>query len=130
MKSAIKKLAVAAAATFAFAAPSASAAQGDIFVFNNSSQFIAPYFKFHCFNTPWLNFGGIVGNSQFGWGSLVPDGCEVEFTYTQFGGPPPQDPVKGNHRTRFTFEADGVHFLVIGTGAITRELEGPGETGR
>jgi hypothetical protein len=130
MKTFTKRLAAVTAAAIALAAPCAHATQGDIVVYNNSSAPIAPYFKFHCPDTDWVFFGGIAPNSQFTWNGLTPDGCVFEFTYTISGGPPPQDPVQGNHRTRLTFEADGVHVIVIGTGGILRELEGPGENGR
>ena len=130
MKTFTKQLVAATAAAIAIAAPRAQATQGDVLVYNNSSVPIAPYFKFHCPDTDWLFFGGIAPNSQFAWNGLVPDGCVIEFTYKISGSPAPQDPVQGNHRTRFTFEADGVHVIVIGTGGILRELEGPGENGR
>jgi len=130
MKTFMKQLAAATAVAIAIAAPSAHATQGDVMVYNNSSVPIAPYFKFHCPDTDWIFFGGIAPNSQFAWGGLVPDGCVIEFTYVMSGTPGPQDHVKGNLRTRFTFEADGVHVIVIGTGGKLRELAGPGENGR
>lgn len=130
MKTIAKKLAAAAVVAVAVAVPSAQASQGDVLVYNNSSVPIAPYFKFHCPDTGWVFFGGIGPNAQFAWNGLTADGCELEFTYTISGGPPPQDPVNGNHRTHFIFHADEEHVIVIGTGAVLRELEGPGEDGR
>jgi len=130
---AIRNLAIAAVASLAFAAPSASAARGDTFVFNNSDLPIAPYFKFNCpgaASTGWLNFGGIGGQGFFGWGPLAPDGCEIEFTYTIFGGPPPVDPVKGNLKHKVAADSQGLNVFVIGTDVEARELAGPGETGR
>ena len=133
MNNAIRKLAVAVAASLAFAAPTASAARGDTFVFNHSDLPIHPYFQFHCpgtGSTGWLNFGGIGPNGFFGWGPLVFDGCAIEFTYTVVGGPAPTDPVKGNLRSRVNYDPDGLHIFVIATDVVARELEGPGETGR
>jgi hypothetical protein len=130
MKAATLKLAAAAAVSLALAAPAASAGQGDVFVFNNAAVSIHPYYKFNCLNTPWINFGGIGANSFFGWGPLAPEGCQVEFTYTPIGAPPPQDPVQGVLRTRFTQTLDELHVIVIGTGGILREVAGPGDSGR
>lgn len=130
MRTNIKKLVVAAAAALTFAAPSAFAARGDIVVYNNSDTTIAPYFKFDCFNTGWIFFGGIGGNGSFAWNDLVPDGCMVHFTYTVAGAPPPSDPVKGTLRTQFTFDSEAVQVIGIGTDVLARELEGPGEDGR
>ena len=129
----VRSLAAAVAASLAFAAPCADAARGDTFVFNNSNSPIAPYFNFHCPGlgaTGWLNFGGIGPNGWFAWGPLTPDGCDIEFTYTVHGGPAPADPVKGNHKSRITFDPEGLHVFVIGTDVVARELEGPAETGR
>jgi hypothetical protein len=82
------KLAVVTAAAMGFAVPCAHATQGDFLVYNNSSAFIAPYFKFHCPDTGWIFFGGIAPNSQFAWNGLTPDGCVIEFT-TPFPEAPP-----------------------------------------
>ena len=130
MKTNLKQLAAAAAVSLALAAPAAMAGQGDVFVFNNSAFPIHPYYKFNCLNTGWLNFGGIGPNGFFGWGPLAPEGCQVEFTYTLVGAPPPQDPVQGVLRTRFTQTLDELHVIVIGTGGIMRQVSGPGENGR
>jgi hypothetical protein len=134
MKTTLRLLVAATAASLAFAAPSASAAQGDTFVYNNSYAPIHPFFKFHCpeagFPSGWVNFGGIGPQGFFGWGPLAPDGCEIEFTYTVFGAPAPTDPVKGTLKHKVTADSQGLNIFVIGGNAELRELAGPGETGR
>jgi hypothetical protein len=127
---AIRSRSLALAVSLGLAAPAAFAAPGDVFLFNQSNVGIAPYFKLNCLNTGWLNFGGVGPQSFFGWGPLAPDGCSIEFTYTIFGAPPPQDPVKGNHRTRYIQDSGTGQFLVVGADAGTHEMEGPDENGR
>ena len=127
---AIRKIAVATAVSLAVAAPSALAFPGDVPLYNNTPYPIAPYFKLNCLNTGWIFFGGVGPYDKFTWGPIGPEGCQVEFTYVISGMPGPQDPVKGNHRTQFTQPLDESHVLVVGTGGILRELEGPDERGR
>ena len=128
---AIRKLAVAAAASLALAAPATFAAQGDTFVFNNTDTPIHPYFRFDCgTSTGWLNFGGIGPQSFFGWGPLTMDGCVMEFTYIPIGAPPPTDPVKGTLKHKVTFDSGALHLFVVGGELEAREVAGPGEDGR
>jgi hypothetical protein len=115
-------------------------AAGNVRLNNEGPVLIHPWFKSSCwdpsFGAPadtWVFFGGVVPGGSFQWDgfyTFLAPGCDdVQFTYTTDLNPP-VDPVKGNHRTRFTVTGEENVVLQVGRTLRALQMEALGEHGR